>query len=137
MNLLTKGYIAEEEIERYPGVTHKAGVHPVMECSQNIPCNPCQDACPRHCIRIGAHITLLILKTGYQLTQFQIFSVILLCLFQFLQLFMRFIQFFYCLLILCMHIIIILFKKFLILTQAVLSVCNCFPGRKFFPTLCL
>lgn len=59
MNLLTKGYIAEDEIERYPGVTHKAGVHPVMECSQNIPCNPCQDACPRHCIRIGVHITSL------------------------------------------------------------------------------
>ena len=59
MNLLTKGYIAEDEIERYPGVTHRAGIHPVMECSQNIPCNPCQDACPRHCIQIGSHITSL------------------------------------------------------------------------------
>lgn len=59
MNLLKKGYIAEEEIERFPGVTHRAGIHPVMECSQNIPCNPCQDACPKHCIKIGAHITSL------------------------------------------------------------------------------
>ena len=59
MNLLTKGYVADEEIERFPGVTHRAGVHPVMECTQNIPCNPCQDACPKHCIKIGAHITSL------------------------------------------------------------------------------
>lgn len=59
VNLLKKGYIAEDEIERFPGVTRKAGIHPVMECSQNIPCNPCQDACPKHCIKIGAHITSL------------------------------------------------------------------------------
>ena len=59
MNLLKKGYIADDEIERYPGVTHKSGVHPVMECTQNIPCNPCQDACPKHCIKIGKKITSL------------------------------------------------------------------------------
>ncbi|MDD6444299.1 MAG: pyridine nucleotide-disulfide oxidoreductase, partial [Lachnospiraceae bacterium] len=59
MNLLKKGYIADDEIERYPGVTHKVGIHPVMECSQNIPCNPCQDACPKHCIKIGENITSL------------------------------------------------------------------------------
>lgn len=58
-NLLQKGYIAEDEIERYPGVTHTAGVHPVMECTQNIPCNPCQDACPKGCISIGKNITSL------------------------------------------------------------------------------
>lgn len=59
MNLLEKGYIADDEIERFPGVTHKKGIHPVMECSQNIPCNPCQDACPKHCIKIGENITSL------------------------------------------------------------------------------
>lgn len=59
MNLLKKGFIANDEIERFPGVTHKAGVHPVMECSQNIPCNPCQDTCPKHCIKIGEKITSL------------------------------------------------------------------------------
>lgn len=59
MNLLQKGYIAEDEIERFPGVTHGRGIHPVIECSQNIPCNPCQDACPKHCIKIGSHITAL------------------------------------------------------------------------------
>ncbi|MCM1090802.1 MAG: FAD-dependent oxidoreductase [Butyrivibrio sp.] len=58
-NLLKKGYVADEEIERFPGVTRKSGIHPVMECTQNIPCNPCQDACPKKCIRIGANITAL------------------------------------------------------------------------------
>ena len=46
MNLLKHGFVADDEIERFPGVTHRVGVHPVMECTQNIPCNPCQDACP-------------------------------------------------------------------------------------------
>lgn len=59
MNLLEKGFVADSEIERYPGVTHKVGVHPVMECTQNIPCNPCQDACPKGCIKIGENITSL------------------------------------------------------------------------------
>lgn len=58
-NLLTKGFVSDEEIERFPGVTHRVGVHPVMECTQNIPCNPCQDACPKGCISIGKNITYL------------------------------------------------------------------------------
>ncbi len=58
-NLLKKGYVAEDEIERFPGVTHKVGVHPIIECTQNIPCNPCQDACPKGCISIGSNITSL------------------------------------------------------------------------------
>lgn len=58
-NLLKKGYVADDEIERFPGVTHKKGVHPVIECTQNIPCNPCQDACPKKCISIGEKITSL------------------------------------------------------------------------------
>ena len=58
-NLLTRGFVADDEIMRFPGVTKKAGVHPVMECTQNIPCNPCQDACPKGCISIGSHITAL------------------------------------------------------------------------------
>lgn len=59
MNLLKKGYVADDEIERYPGVIHTVGVHPVMECTQNIPCNPCQDACSKGCISIGENITSL------------------------------------------------------------------------------
>ncbi|MDD3412776.1 MAG: FAD-dependent oxidoreductase [Lachnospiraceae bacterium] len=59
MNLLTKGFLSEEEVEKYPGVTHQKTIHPVIECSQNIPCNPCQDACLKHCIKIGSNITSL------------------------------------------------------------------------------
>ncbi|HOO28274.1 MAG TPA: pyridine nucleotide-disulfide oxidoreductase, partial [Lachnospiraceae bacterium] len=58
-NLLKKGFVAESEIERFPGVTKRAGIHPVIECTQNIPCNPCQDACPKGCIKIGEKITSL------------------------------------------------------------------------------
>lgn len=59
MSLLEHGFVAEDEIIRYPGVTKKVGIHPVMECTQNIPCNPCQDACPKGCITIGENITSL------------------------------------------------------------------------------
>lgn len=59
VNLLKKGYVADDEIERFPGVTHRKGIHPVIECTQNIPCNPCQDACPKKCISIGENITSL------------------------------------------------------------------------------
>lgn len=58
-NLLEKGYVAEDEITRYPGVTHQKKIHPVIECTQNIPCNPCQDACKKGCIMIGKNITSL------------------------------------------------------------------------------
>ncbi len=51
--------MADDEIERFPGVTHRVGIHPVIECTQNIPCNPCQDVCPKHCIKVGSHITAL------------------------------------------------------------------------------
>ncbi|MHB8127891.1 MAG: NAD(P)/FAD-dependent oxidoreductase, partial [Mobilitalea sp.] len=59
INLLKKGYVNESEIERFPGVTRSKGVHPVIECTQNIPCNPCQDACKRKCILVGEIITAL------------------------------------------------------------------------------
>ena len=58
-NLLRKGYLSDEEVFAYPGVRKIAGVHPVIECTQNIPCNPCQDACPKGCITIGENITSL------------------------------------------------------------------------------
>ncbi|WP_028974487.1 FAD-dependent oxidoreductase [Spirochaeta cellobiosiphila] len=59
-NLLRYGYLLEEELHRFPGVTKGAGgVHPVIECTQNIPCNPCQDACNKQCITIGHQITSL------------------------------------------------------------------------------
>lgn len=58
-SLLKHGFVADDEIERFPGVTHRVGIHPVMECTQNIPCNPCQDACAKGCISIGDNITSL------------------------------------------------------------------------------
>ncbi len=58
-NLLTHGFVAEEEITGFPGVVEKKGVHPVVECTQNIPCNPCQDVCPKKCIEVGNNITAL------------------------------------------------------------------------------
>lgn len=64
MSLLEKGYVADDEIEKYPGVTKGSGVHPVIECTQNIPCNPCQDACPKGCISIGSNITSLPVVKG-------------------------------------------------------------------------
>lgn len=59
MNLLERGYVTDDEITRFPGVTRQKGIHPVIECTQNIPCNPCQDACKMGCIRIGQKITSL------------------------------------------------------------------------------
>ncbi|KNZ43399.1 FAD-dependent oxidoreductase [Acetobacterium bakii] len=58
-NLLTKGYLTNEEVMNYPGVKTMKGIHPIIECSQNIPCNPCQDACKKKCITIGDNITAL------------------------------------------------------------------------------
>lgn len=58
-SLLKKGYVGQEEIGRFPGVIRKPGLHPVIECTQNIPCNPCQDACKFGCIKIGEKITSL------------------------------------------------------------------------------
>lgn len=59
MNILKKGYLLEEEVERFPGVVKKKGLHPVIECTQNIPCNPCQTACKFNCIKVGDNITSL------------------------------------------------------------------------------
>ncbi len=58
-SLLKNGFLGDDEVERFPGVIHKKGIHPVIECTQNIPCNPCQDACPKKCISIGSNITSL------------------------------------------------------------------------------
>lgn len=60
MSLLQYGYLSEDELSGFPGCkADRAGVHPVVECTQNIPCNPCQDACPRGCIRVSGDITAL------------------------------------------------------------------------------
>ena len=62
-HLLKTGYLDEAEVSAYPGVPEhdkrKAGACPVIECTQNIPCNPCQTVCPKGCISVGASITNL------------------------------------------------------------------------------
>ena len=59
-SLLRNGYMTVEELEKFPAFNYKKeGIHPVIECTQNIPCNPCQDACKFGCIKVGANITLL------------------------------------------------------------------------------
>lgn len=60
MSLLQHGYQTVEELQKFPSFQmQKAGVHPVIECTQNIPCNPCQDACPHGCITVGSDIDTL------------------------------------------------------------------------------
>lgn len=57
-SLLANGYVTEEELVHFPVFSYKkVGIHPVIECTQNIPCNPCQDACKVGCIKVGANIT--------------------------------------------------------------------------------
>ena len=63
--LLKKGYVTEEEVEVFPGVPKGvSGIHPVIECTQNIPCNPCQNACKFGCIAVGENITRLPMVDG-------------------------------------------------------------------------
>ncbi len=57
-NLLSHGSVTESEIKGFPAAYYeKQGIHPVIECTQNIPCNPCQEACKFGCIMVGSNIT--------------------------------------------------------------------------------
>jgi thioredoxin reductase/Fe-S-cluster-containing hydrogenase component 2 len=60
-SLLKNGFVAQGEISRFPGVPaqeiRSRGLTPVIECTQNIPCDPCRDACRKGCIKIGDTIT--------------------------------------------------------------------------------
>ena len=59
-NLLKNGFVTEEEMAHFPAANAKVeGIHPVIECTQNIPCNPCQDTCPVGCIEVGDNITAI------------------------------------------------------------------------------
>lgn len=57
--LLSKGYMEERDLSPFPAASTapSSGVRPVIECTQNIPCNPCQDACRAGCIVVGNDIT--------------------------------------------------------------------------------
>lgn len=60
-NLVTHGYLTSEELaEVLPSVERLAqGPIAVLECVQNIPCNPCEAACPFKAISVGQIITAL------------------------------------------------------------------------------
>lgn len=57
------GYPSAEELASVPGVPSEerfeVGPVAVIECVQEIPCNPCEPACPFHAIKIGQPITTL------------------------------------------------------------------------------
>lgn len=61
--LVKDGFLDIEEIKDIPGfpgeevLSQKKCV--VVECSQNIPCNPCEAACPHQAITVGEPITNL------------------------------------------------------------------------------
>jgi Fe-S-cluster-containing hydrogenase component 2 len=63
MPLVREGYITTGELKalgKYPPEERFAkGPVAVIECIQEIPCNPCQDACPHKAIRVGPPITAL------------------------------------------------------------------------------
>jgi len=57
------GYISEEELRNSPGVPseerRRRGAVAVIECVQDIPCNPCEAACNVDAISVGEDITNL------------------------------------------------------------------------------
>lgn len=61
--LAKNGFLDLEEVMDIPGFpgmeTLKNKKCAVIECKQNIPCNPCESACPHHAITIGNPITNL------------------------------------------------------------------------------
>ena len=60
MTLIKDGFFDAEELEKLPGVPSKQrlkkGPVVVIECAQEIPCNPCEEACHKQAIVIGESI---------------------------------------------------------------------------------
>ncbi len=61
--LAQTGYISEEELENHPGIPSakrkKKSAVVVIECIQDIPCNPCETSCKVDAIIVGEDITNL------------------------------------------------------------------------------
>jgi len=62
-SIATKGVLSKEDLSGLPGVPSKErlkkGPVAVIECAQEIPCNPCETACPQGAIRVGENINSL------------------------------------------------------------------------------
>ncbi|MDR3363544.1 MAG: FAD-dependent oxidoreductase [Clostridiales Family XIII bacterium] len=61
-SLLARGFLSDAEAAAFPAAGiggGGGGPRPVIECTQNIPCDPCQDVCPKGCILVGDNITAL------------------------------------------------------------------------------
>jgi Fe-S-cluster-containing hydrogenase component 2 len=63
MSAATDGFPSREERRRSPGYPSEErlakGACAVVECVQEIPCNPCETVCPYGAIRVGQPITNL------------------------------------------------------------------------------
>ena len=63
MSLATNGFPSQEELRATPGYPSAErlakGRCAVIECVQEIPCNPCETVCPRGAIEVGQPITNL------------------------------------------------------------------------------
>lgn len=59
--LLTQGYLSLEDLRSVPAYPSRErlskGPCAVLECAQEIPCNPCEAACPQGAIKVGLPIT--------------------------------------------------------------------------------
>jgi Fe-S-cluster-containing hydrogenase component 2 len=60
MGLLEDGYFSDDELTKLPGVPSKErlaqGPVAIIECGQQIPCDPCVDACHKQAISLGDKI---------------------------------------------------------------------------------
>ncbi|MDI3481946.1 MAG: hypothetical protein PWQ97_1601 [Tepidanaerobacteraceae bacterium] len=63
IGIIYQGFPSEQELAKAPGVPSderiKRGPVAFIECVQEIPCNPCEEACPYGVITVGKPITNL------------------------------------------------------------------------------
>lgn len=62
-NIDNSGVLILEELKKTPGFPNESsfnkGLIAVIECSEDIPCNPCEEICPHSAILVGEPITNL------------------------------------------------------------------------------